>query len=289
MSVKINVGKTKFSRGDLFAVDPNEVLPGEFRGRFDAPEVDRLRVIERAVSFFTQGQLEPIECRRLADQRLKVTMGFNRRAAAILLRQGFEFDGTIYHRPEFLLQVKIVDCNDKQATDRNIDENLERAELSPMDYAVNQNFYRVQYLMSEADIAKRWKMAGATVAKYRKLLLLDEKHQLLVHTLKLAVDAAVDLLDLPSAERDAALTDATKATGKVNGQVIRGKARSKAAEAGTNNRVRARSIKEIRTDLSAIAEKGDETLKRFVQDVLEYVSGKTTEKALKNAVERLRG
>ena len=128
MALKIDGGKEGVKRGDLYYVDPFAVIVREeLRGRH-TPPTDQ-DVVMRAMSMAEHGQLQPVEARRSDGNKLLLTMGFTRCAAARLIRDGFTGpDGKKHQDKEFRLQVKITDCNDETAL-MNIDVQKAQPEV----------------------------------------------------------------------------------------------------------------------------------------------------------------
>jgi ParB-like chromosome segregation protein Spo0J len=225
--MKIKAGDN-VRRGDLFYIDPYQIKVREdLRGRHKPPTDED--VISMAESMLDFGQIEPVEARRLPDQTLELNLGFTRTAAARLIREGFKVqtdDGEVErHDADFMLQVKVVDCNDQTAFTRNVVENCHRNMTSPMDDAFNQDRLRNLYGYNDVAIARLYGYPNSSkVSRLHKLLSLDRKVQDLVHAGPqdggMSVQAALDLLELPADQREEAVKTAT-ANGKVSGAEIR--------------------------------------------------------------------
>lgn len=317
MAVKFEAGPD-VKRGDLFFVDPYEVIVREeLRGRHLPPsEPD---IIERAVSLHDHGQIQPVECRR-ENGKLLLTLGFTRCAAARLIRHGFIGpDGVERKDEKFVLQVKVVDTNDEGAFIRNVVENAQRNNTSPIDDAFNQARLRDRYGFTDTAIAKLYGYANPQkVCRFRKLLALESPLQLLVHKGELGVQPALDLLELPADKRAVAVAAATAESGKVNGAEIRTQVRehvinddlkdtneasdAPAAEPTTpaSNVAPApaqssapksrltRSVREIRQFFEQqVGDSDQPALVRFAEDVLDFINGKKSERSLLNALERV--
>jgi ParB-like chromosome segregation protein Spo0J len=228
MATKVNAGDVK--RGDLLFVDPFEVqVKEELRGRHKPPTEEA--VIKMAMSLLEHGQLEPVECRKIENHRLQLTLGFTRTAAVRLIRTGFtDTEGVVHPADkEFRLKVVITDTNDDLAFIRNIVENAHRNATTPMDDAFNQQRLRDKYGKSDADIARLYQYKGqGMVTRLKKLLALDSRFQEMVHVGTLSINGALELLDLPADQRDAALQAATdQDSGKVNATDLRAQVRDR--------------------------------------------------------------
>jgi ParB-like chromosome segregation protein Spo0J len=304
MSIKIAVGGAK--RADIFGVDPFQVqMSEELRGRAKPPTEED--IIHLAESLLKEGQIEPVEVRRIDNEgHVALTLGFTRCAAARLIRTGFMgTDGELRQDEKFNLLVKVVDCNDQRAFERNIVENAIRQATSPVDDALNHDKLRTRYQYTDGDIAKLYGEKGTVrIGKLRKLLMLDQSVLNLVHEGNLAVERALDLLDLPPEQRAETVAVAVKEDGKVEGQVIREQVRAhhlsddgKTVAAGTSSngngdgKVKSISLsmRELRTYFQEVVdgERYDTAEVRFAKEFLEFLAGKRTAKAMDNTLRRL--
>lgn len=240
-----------YRRGDMYHFDPTKVhVRNDLRGRWKAPtERD---ILELAISFFLYGQIQPCEVRLVTVNGVantpQLNSGFTRCAAARLLREGFTVPedfkledlnepenveeasqdskrfvapGEFVQDSEFMLQVKAVRCDDRQALERNIEENRRRTDTSDIDDAYNQNTLREKYGYNDSEIARRYGYNNATkVSRLKKLLLLPDEIKMMVHDKRMATAAAIDLLDRPESEWEAIVAEAMKGD-KVNGTDVR--------------------------------------------------------------------
>jgi ParB-like chromosome segregation protein Spo0J len=323
--IKINAGDAE-KQNDTFLVNPDEIVVSEVnRGRWTPPTEEQIR--DRAVSMIEITQLQPVECRRVewkeTDEAkpqknvLELVLGFTRWSAACLIRQGFTHKGQSYHNPEFKLLVRVVDSEPKDAFVRNIHENVQRNATSPIDDAYNQQRLRNEYGLKDAEIARVYGYkAQTTVGRLKKLLDLSDKEKKLVHEGKLSVQAAIDLLGLTQEEREKVLEEARKGKDgeKINGRAVTAKVREKALEEaekpaveanGTSsdagqeaviprkpNEERVRTarpltIKEVRDFAASLKNDESETLKKFGENLLGFVTGVKSEKAMRNAIAKL--
>jgi hypothetical protein len=301
MVAKIDAG-SNVKRGDFFFVDPFEVeIREELRGRHKPPTDDR--VVNRAISILDIGQIHAVECRRNEKNRLVLTAGFTRAAAVRLIRTGFDYEGQHYHDPEIRLKVSLTDANDATAFKRNVVENAQRDDTSPVDDALNQQRLRDSYGMSDADIARLYGYQQTKVGTLRKLLQLKSDWQDMVHDGRLPVSAALLILELPEAERASAIEQATQESGKINGAALTGIVREH--HLNDNNRVpketsennvenekpaKARSVRELKKFFefrAATENKFDPAIQRFSKDILLYITGRSTDQQMQNALKRL--
>lgn len=303
MALKVNAGDD-VRRGDLFHVDPFQIIvKEELRGRRFPPTGEQ--IVEMAMSIFDNTQRQPIECRRVAENRLQSTAGFTRINAIRLIREGFEgTDGVHRHDPDFKVQVRIVDCNDETALRNNIVENAHRNETSDIDDAHNQNTLRERYGYDDTKIAQLYQYKNTVkVGRLRKLLQLSVEEQMLVHTGKLGTQAAIDALELPSDKRTELFSSLADENGKINGSAVADQVRDHIL-ADNNNEVvvlagsdveddekkskfKARTVRNIRQYFEGLKEADDPSLQRFASDMLKWVAGKSSDKAMDNALNRL--
>lgn len=219
------VAGADMKRTDLFLVNPFEVEVQEaLRGRISPPTEEVL--IELAESIFDYGQRQSVECRRIAGNRLQLTMGYTRMAAIRLIRDGFVGnDGVERHDPNFKIKTTVADANDEEALTRNVIENRHRNATTPIDDAVNQNILRDRYGKSDDEIAKLFHVSIQTVERTALLLRLEARERDLVHQGLMTVTAALDLLELPAEKRAEVIEAATAETGKVQGAKVRSQVR----------------------------------------------------------------
>lgn len=229
MAVKLNVGDYK--RQEYQLVDPHQVIVEEaLRGRTTPPSPER--IVEMAESFLEQTQLQPVLCRKVEENRVKLNIGFTRMAAARLIRDGFVgTDGQHKQDPNFMLKIMTVNGNDEEAFIANIVENKVRNDTTPIDDATNMRMLSEKYGKTDADIARLYKCQQTKVGQYFKLLGLSQDLRDMVHNRNLSVSAALDLLDLPEDKRSEAVAAATKDNGKVNSTVLREEVREQVVTA----------------------------------------------------------
>src|SRR5262245_34103744 len=191
MAMKLNAGDVV--RQDEFLIDSAEILVDDgLNGRWQ-PHTDE--AVERMVkSFEEEGQLQAVQVRRIHDNKVQLVLGYRRYAAATLYNQ---------RHPDqpMKLRAKVVLVNDEEAFRRNLVENRERAECSPVDDAHNQRRLREVFGWTDAKIAEFYHVSPAHVCTLKKLLALPSDVQRLVHGRTLSVQAATGLADLPAQEQ----------------------------------------------------------------------------------------
>ena len=197
MSMKINAGEV--SKAEMFLVDPEEIdVDDSLNGRWEPHSDDE--VDELAARIAEEGQLQPVTCRRVADNRLQLVFGFRRLAAIRKLNKGKKEENRIK------VKVLIADCNDEEGFLQNISENKNRKSTSPIDDAHNQRKLRDQHGWSDTKIAEFYHCSPSLVTLHKKLLLLPEDVKAKVHRRELALNAAVQLVDLTPEEQKTVLS-----------------------------------------------------------------------------------
>ena len=309
MAIKINAGEVK--RSDLYSVDPFEIVVKEdLRGRSYPPTEET--IVEMALSMMQNGQRQAVEVRKIADDKLLLVLGFTRTAAARLIRTGFTHEGVFHQDEQFKLKCSLTDANEQKAFINNIVENAHRKNTSPIDDSMNHHKLRDQYGYSDTDIARLYQhginadktINVAKVGRLRRLLALPEEAKMLVHNGKLAVQAALDILDIEDDTlRDQTLQQVYTDCGageSVSGSTIRTKIRdvilnddsktdeekeASATSAG-KKAIKPRSMKEIRTFFGNLQENHvDEAVKEFSKQLLSWIEGKKSDKILGKAIE----
>ena len=298
MSKTLNNGN--FKRKDVYRVDPNDiVVHEELRGRKFPPTPEQ--IMKRAISLFVHGQIQPISGRRNADNKIESVAGFTRVNAGRLLRDGFEYEGTRYHDPEFLIDVSLQKVDDLQALLLNIEENNERNQVSDIDDAFNQQRLRAAYGWTDKAIAEAYKYNNTNrVSRLKKLLQLTEEEQQLVHVGALSMAAGLELLNMTPEDRAAAVEQAKQGV-KLSASALQdqirdtvfaddpdasGDGESDGGGEDTETKVKPRSIKHLRSFFEALKESEQPADKRLAKDVLGWLSGKGTDQKLVNALVR---
>ena len=171
-------GKPLEIRCDL--IDRN---PFQTRSHFD-----ELRLEELAQSIAASGVIQPILVRPSQGGRYQLITGERRLLAS--KKAGRE---TI---PAFLRPV-----SDEQAMEITIVENLQRADLNPMEQARAYRRLSEEFQMTQEQMATRTGKDRASVANFLRLLRLPEELQGSVESGQLTFGHARTLLALESAER----------------------------------------------------------------------------------------
>lgn len=149
---------------------------------------DDVRMQELMRSIMASGVVQPIVVRPAADGRYQLITGERRLLAS--KRAG---KATI---PSFIRQ-----ASDEQAMEMTIVENLQRADLNPMEQSRAYQRLSQEFKMTQEQIAARTGKDRASVANFLRLLRLPQETQISVEEGKLSFGHARTLLALESADR----------------------------------------------------------------------------------------
>ncbi|HTU50984.1 MAG TPA: ParB/RepB/Spo0J family partition protein [Acidobacteriaceae bacterium] len=165
-------------------VPTDDIDPNPYQTRM---QVDEQKLDELARSIVANGVVQPIIVRPLPNGRFQLIAGERRWRASI--KAGKE---TV---PAVLRQV-----SDEQAMEMTIVENLQRADLNPMEQARAYDRLSRDFHMTQEQVALRTGKDRATVANFLRLLRLPAPVQGKVESGELSFGHARALLSLDSAE-----------------------------------------------------------------------------------------
>ena len=273
MSMKLNAGDVV--RQDEFLIDPKEILVDDaLNGRWQPH--DQQAVEQMVKSFEDEGQLQAVQVRRIHDNKVQLVLGYRRYNAARLYNE---------RHPDspMKLKCKVVIVNDEEAFRRNIVENRERAECSPVDDAHNQRRLREGFGWTDAKIADFYHVTPPYVGVLKKLLALPSDVQNLVHERRLSVQAATGLADLPAQEQKEVLAT-SQAEGLTSQNVVK-QVRDKKIDKGKGQ---SRSLAEVREFFEGLTGPGEPTpLREFAEDFLKFVQGKIKDETMDKRLRKL--
>jgi ParB family chromosome partitioning protein len=260
VAARINAGDV--GRGDVFFIDPPEIIVDEkLNGRWKTHDAEAVE--DMAKSFEAEGQLQPVQVRKVADNRVQLVLGYRRHRAALLYNQ---------RHPDSPMKLKcvVVTVNDEEAFRRNIVENKQRAETTPIDDAFNHRRLREEFGWTDAMIAEFYGMTSSYVGLLKKLLMLPTAAQLHVHKRELSVQAAAALADLPAEEQKQAL--ASQQPGEsLSKSVVKQVREKKIARGGKQSR----SLAEVRSFLQGLTGPAERPQVKDLCDLLlEYIQGR---------------
>jgi ParB family chromosome partitioning protein len=163
-------------------VDQIERNPFQTRG-----SIDENALKELSASIAATGVVQPVLVRPLADNRFQLIAGERRWLASKLAGKA-----TV---PAILRHV-----SDEQAMEMTIVENLQRADLNPMEQARAYDRLGQQFKMTQEQMAQRTGKDRASVANFLRLLRLPYEVQHKVESGNLSFGHARTLLSLESPE-----------------------------------------------------------------------------------------
>ncbi len=181
------------SEGESSSGKPLEIPVGEIdRNPFQTrTRFDEAQLTELAQSIAATGVVQPVVVRRLHTGRYQLITGERRLMASKKVGKT--------HIPAIVRQV-----SDEQAMEMTIVENLQRADLNPMEQARAYQRLSHDFRMTQEQMAARTGSQRATVANFLRLLKLPVPIQDKVENGELSFGHARTLLALDSPEQIAA-------------------------------------------------------------------------------------
>lgn len=206
------------AENDVNTVMINPELIGfndEFNGRYKSVTQE---VIEKlAWSMLKIGQMQAIEINPIKSNdggitQYTLTAGFTRLKAALLIRKGFKGeDGKIHSKPDFLIRATIRVSKPIEQLRRNIRENSDRTDVTPMCYAKN-----IKRLIEAGDttteIAKLFGWDQPKVSRFNSLNLLPEDIQDMVYAGTITATVACEIAKKANKFTHEQITDLLKQT-----------------------------------------------------------------------------
>lgn len=183
--------------GDLITIDAESITVDRGRNfsRYYAPDDKRTK--ELAKSIERNGQIQEVVVRP-HDGGLELVVGYRRVAAIAMI--------PATRRPQ--VRARVETLTNKDAALRNIAENRDREDQSPIDVAYSLKSM-IAMGVTRADIAETMRRTNAWITLRLSLLKLHEDIMAQVHNGQVSVSAGVELAKLPKAKQLVALmTDA---------------------------------------------------------------------------------
>ncbi len=165
------------------SVDLIDRNPYQTRSHFGETEMEEL-----AASIAASGVIQPILVRSLPNGRFQLIAGERRWLAS-------------QKAGKTTIPVILKNVSDEQAMEMTIVENLQRADLNPMEQARAYERLSREFKMTQEQMAKRTGKDRASVANFLRLLRLPEAVQKKVEAGELTFGHARALLALESAEQ----------------------------------------------------------------------------------------
>lgn len=160
--------------------------PNQPRKIFDSDELAAL-----SESIRNHGVLQPLVVRQVGN-RLQLVAGERRLRAA----QAVGID---------TVPVRLVDFNDQEVMEAALVENIQRADLNPIEKAEGFHDYLARFEMTHEELAARLGLDRSTVTNLVRLLDLPDDVQTCVRVGQISAGHARALLAVPDAKRQSAL------------------------------------------------------------------------------------
>ena len=277
MAMKLNAGA--YSRSELYSIFPDDIVVHPEENSRAAP-VAQEAVEALAASILEYGQLEPVLVRRIEDQKVQLVAGYTRHRAISHINT--------WLRPEqpMKIQCRVMDLNSEEAFLRNLVENRDRCDTTPIDDAAAQRRLREQYGWSEAKIAEFYGKSVSYIYQLKKTLQLSEPIKEEVAEGNISIGAALDLTELPESQREAVVEEAKNPeTGKVDSDKVREKVRQHKEVNGSGSK--ARTLKNLKIFFDEQTGPGErEAVRGLCRKFLDYVSGKISDAQMVNAMQK---
>lgn len=171
---------------DIDKVQPNPEQP---RTHFNEEDLKEL-----SNSIKRNGLIQPILVRQLEDGNYQIIAGERRWQASKLANLD-------------KIQVQVKDINDEKALELALIENIQRANLNPIEEAYGYKRLMERNKMTQADIAQAVSKGRSTIANALRLLELPEEAQQLLFEDKITAGHARAILSIPSKEDRLKLTN----------------------------------------------------------------------------------
>ena len=172
----------------LASIVPN---PDQPRTNFNKEELEEL-----ANSIETEGLLQPILVRKIGDT-YQIIAGERRYQACKQL--GLKN-----------VPVRIMDATDDKAVELALVENIQRADLNPIEEAYGYKRLMERRGLTQSEVAQAVSKGRSTIANALRLLDLPEEAQQLLYEEKITAGHARAILSIPTAEGRQKLTDKLK-------------------------------------------------------------------------------
>lgn len=282
MATKIDAGEV--SRGEVYAISPEYIIVSHDNNGSRWMEHTPERVQELVESFEQQGQLQPVQVRKVEDNKVQLVFGFGRWHAAT------EYNKKHPDKP-MKLKCIVVNCNAEEALMRNIVENRNRAEVSQVDDAYAARRLMEEFQWNQSRVAKFFGTDPGYIGNILELLKLPKETQLQVHKKLLSYEAALGLTKMSEEEAKPILSEISKEIAETGAKVTTSKVKAKVrAVVQANGGKIARSMKELIDGITALTGPAENvTLRTVCNEIIKYREGKTSDKTFEKNMRKLFG
>ena len=283
MAAKIDAGEV--SRGEVFAIFPEHIIVSHDNNGSRWLEHTPESVQKLVASYEEEGQLQPVQVRKVEDNKVQLVFGFRRWHAAT------EYNKKHPDKP-MKLKCIVVNCNAEEALKRNIIENRNRAEVSQVDDAYAARRLMDEFQWNQAAVAKFFDVDAGYIGNILDLLKLPKETQMQVHHKLLSYEAALGVAKLPEAEQKPILAEISKEITESGGQKVKTsavKAKVRAVVQDKGGKV-ARTMKELMEGVTALTGPAESKLLRDVcNEIIKFREGKTSDKTFEKNMRKLLG
>lgn len=284
MNATIDVKRT-----DLLKINPADINVNEgLNARKFGHTPSGIKILADSIARY--GQKQPVSIRNIGNGQYELVTGYGRHSAVTLINNDSDLrELANLGDSEFLrLEAKPTRANDTQVFVDSIIENAHRNETSPVDDAHNIKRLIEEYGFSWDQVADIYPFDVAWAKRiYKKILVLSENLQKLVHSRQLPIGVAMSLSEIPEEQRAEVVKSATDESGNVKSSTVTSAIRDSKQNNGRGLR---RSLVELRNIFQGIkdGELYDDATKKFADDMLNFIAGTIGEQGLINAINRLK-
>jgi len=181
---EIPIGKNDFTRRDtrigISEISISELDVNPFQPRTD---FDQITLNELAASIKTQGIIQPITVRKLANNKYQLITGERRVQAAKIA--GLKS-----------LPAYIRTANDQQMLEMAIIENIQREDLNAIEIAISYKRLMAECNLKQEEMADRVGKNRSTVTNYLRLLKLPSDVQVAIRDKKISMGHARAIINI---------------------------------------------------------------------------------------------
>lgn len=279
MAKNINAGEV--TRGDLFLIPPEEIIIPERNARRFPVQEDSSDIIEDALDVVDRGILEPLEVRRVEEDKVELVFGHRR-----LLILKYINEQKLHPAGPMKAPCIVVTIDEKEAFLHRISENRKRKSTTLMDDAYNARTLIDDYGMTQREVAKQFGRGDAWISQILKLNTLPVSYQKKINNGKLSADAAIELAKIEDPEeRDKLMEEIEANDGRVTKEKVVEKARKKRGAAGA----RMRSAKTIRACMEKVVVEGDfagSGTEALASEIIKYIDGDISDRQMTSRMEK---
>jgi ParB family chromosome partitioning protein len=237
-----------------------------------------------ALSILKNGQLQPCRVRRLTDSlKVQLVSGYGRYLAVTYINE------VIKPEKPVLLECICTELSPEAAYVEGLVENIDRAELTPLDRAHAARKLEDVYGWEKKRVAELFKQSVANISRMRKATTLSTPIQDEIKNGNLTLGAAIPLTEVPEAEREAIVEEARDSeTGRIEPEKVRKRVREvKQKQESPAQTQTARSMKEVREFLESNTGPGEKDgVRSLCQELLRYIAGEITDEDMTGVLQR---